>query len=279
MIFLPACTMNITWSSYDPLGESYASVAEPAYFAAPADDLVSLLGVSRGVRLLDVGAGTGAVTSAASRVVGQHGLIIALDPAVTMLRMAGKNLPHVRTVAGALPSIPCRAGTFNVVTAAFVLSHVPDPEAALREMARVLTPEGQVGVSSWAASPALTPPAQVWQAVVEKFIDSNRLQQALEQALPSEARLTTPLAIMAALANAGFREASVEQRGYDIRLTSEAFVQSRLLALPSRFMRSALPKHSWEQFVSTASRKLIENFGPQMAFTVTVNLATAIRAA
>lgn len=254
-------------------------MAEPAYFAAPAHDLVSLLGVSRGVRLLDVGAGTGAVTSAAFRVVGQHGLIMALDPAVTMLRMAGRNAPRVRTVAGVLPFLPCRAGTFNVVTAAFVLSHVPDPEAALREIARVLVPGGQVGVSSWAAGPALTPPAHVWQAVVDDFIDANLVKHALEEALPSEERLTTPLAILAALANTDFREASVEQRDYEIQITTDAFVQSRLLALPSRFMHSALPKETWQKFVSTASQKLIENFGPRMAFMVTINIARAIHAA
>jgi SAM-dependent methyltransferase len=268
--------LNIPWSSYDPVAESYASVAEPAYFAKAAHDLVSLLAPSRGVRVLDVGAGTGAVTSAMSRVVGPDGLLLAVDPAVTMLRMAARKA-RIRTIAGALPHIPCRTETFDVVTAGFVLSHVADPEEALAEMARVLTPGGKVGISAWAESSATTAPGRIWQSVVEGFIDSHRVERALGWALPSEERLTTPVALMTALTGAGFQDAFVERRAYDVQLSAEDFVQLRLLALPSRFMHSTLPRLEWEQFVATASRRITQCFGSRISYTMSVNLATAVR--
>lgn len=272
-------TSSFNWSSYDPVAETYASVAAPAYFAAAAQDLVSLLGLTRSVRWLDVGAGTGAVTSAACRVLGERDMLVAVDPAVMMLRKAVENASRLHALAGALPAIPFRGGTFDVVTMAFVLSHLADPEAGLREIARVLSPGGQIGISSWATGPALTPPAQVWQAVVEEFIEQDRLQEAMGLALPYEGRFAELEAITAALASAGFQTIRVEQRSYDIQLSTEAFVQSRLIALPSRFMQSVLSNQVWQQFVSSASRRVIETLGSQLTFNVAINLSTARRSA
>lgn len=268
-------TSSVSWSSYDPVAETYASVAAPAYFAAAARDLVSLLRPAESVRWLDVGAGTGAVISAASRVIGERSMLVALDPAVMMLRVAARSTPHIHAVAAALPDIPFRRGTFDVVTAAFVLSHVADPESGLREMARVLSPGGHAGLSSWATSPSLSPPAQAWQAVVEEFIEQERVQEAVERALPAEGRFVEIELIAAELARAGFQGIRVEQRSYAIHVSREAFVQSRLIALPSRFMQSVLPDQVWQQFVATASRRLMERFGDQLTFDIAINLAAA----
>lgn len=202
-------------------------------------------------------------------------MLVALDPAVMMLRMAARSTPRIHSLAAALPSIPVRSGIFDLVTAAFVLSHLADPEAALGDMARVLTPGGQIGMSSWASSPSLSPPAQVWQAVVEEFIEQERVQEAVGRALPAEGRFAELEAITAALVSAGFQTIRVEQRSYGVELSSAAFVQSRLIALPSRFMQSVLPDQVWQQFVSTASRRLMESFGDELKFDTAINLATA----
>ena len=73
--------------------------------------------------------------------------MVAFDIAVEQLRV-GKELDRrtgtaVRTVAADVTAIPFRDGTFDIVCSAFgALPFVADAEAALREIARTLKPNG-----------------------------------------------------------------------------------------------------------------------------------------
>ncbi len=67
--------MKDDWRSYGPVASAYACVAGPAYFARPAADLVSLLGLAPKMSLLDVGTGSGVVLVAAVAAVGAQARI------------------------------------------------------------------------------------------------------------------------------------------------------------------------------------------------------------
>ncbi|HUO85426.1 MAG TPA: methyltransferase domain-containing protein [Thermoanaerobaculia bacterium] len=263
------------WASYDPVAETYSRIAEPVYFAAVARDLISAAGIQRGQRLLDAGAGTGAVLAAAWTRTGGDGDFTALDHSLQMLRFAGRKVPHVRRIAGGIDRIPCRNDIFDIVTASFVLSHVANLEAALAEVGRVLKEGGRCGLSSWGESPAATAPARLWQEVVREFMDAGVLQKEVDGALPSESRLASPEAFRSLLDRAGFRDSNVEVRSYEVRLSTQDFVDSRLIALPSRFMQATLPADRWEEFVATGRRRLLDQLGPEIELHVSVNLATA----
>ncbi|MBN9063998.1 MAG: SAM-dependent methyltransferase [Rhizobiales bacterium 65-9] len=96
--------------------------------------------------ILEVGVGTGLVLRyypASARVVG-------VDLSTPMLRKAQeKRLPQVRGLAC---MDACRLGfadaTFDAVNVPFVITLVPDPEAALTEIARVLKPGGEIVIAS-----------------------------------------------------------------------------------------------------------------------------------
>ncbi|NUR17069.1 MAG: class I SAM-dependent methyltransferase [Dermatophilaceae bacterium] len=49
----------------------------------------------------------------------------------------------------ALPDLPFGNGTFDAVTANFVVNHVADPRAAVRELARVVRPGGRLALTIW----------------------------------------------------------------------------------------------------------------------------------
>lgn len=104
----------------------YGKLAEALLAAAP----VSL----PGARVLDVGAGTGvaaraALAAGAARVVG-------VDISASMLGDGHGTLVPVLADAAALPF---GAASFDLVVAACCLSHLPDPQRALREARRVGT--------------------------------------------------------------------------------------------------------------------------------------------
>ncbi|MEJ2886359.1 class I SAM-dependent methyltransferase [Actinomycetospora aeridis] len=92
-----------------------------------------------GRRVLDVGAGTG-LASDALRAVGA--LPVAVDRSPAMLGWDAEGRPPA--VAGALETLPLRDRAVDDAVAAFVLNHVDDPTAALREIARVTRPGGAV---------------------------------------------------------------------------------------------------------------------------------------
>ena len=88
-------------------------------------------------RILDVGCGTGANLVLLSQFGKAEGVDISPD-ALDFCRQRG--LKDVRL--GAAEQIPHDDGTFDIVTALDVVEHLDDDVAGLREMRRVLKPDG-----------------------------------------------------------------------------------------------------------------------------------------
>jgi SAM-dependent methyltransferase len=99
-----------------------------------------------GMRVLDVGCGTGAITSGIARVVGQTGLALGIDRDPGLLRLAREQ--HA-DVAG-LRFEECDVfdlkpdPTFDIVTAARVLQWTEQPGLAVARMAAATRPGGRV---------------------------------------------------------------------------------------------------------------------------------------
>nr|WP_300147358.1 methyltransferase domain-containing protein [Propionicimonas sp.] len=125
--------------------------------------LLDALDPRPGSRLLDVGTGAGAVAAAA---VARGCAVTAVDPAADMLELAAVAAPTASLVRASLPGLPFPDGAFDLVSANFVVNHVPDPRAAVSELARVLAPGGRLGVSVWPDDP--TPLRRLWDDVVRE---------------------------------------------------------------------------------------------------------------
>lgn len=108
-------------------------LASFARFAAPPP----------GWRTLDVGCGPGALVRHLS---GLACLAFGLDADPSALARARDLAPGLSFCAGDARALPFSAASFDLVTATNVLFLLPDPLAALREMARVCRPGGWVAV-------------------------------------------------------------------------------------------------------------------------------------
>ena len=102
----------------------------------------------RPARVLDLCCGTGDMSFLAEELGASF--VVGADFTVPMLSVARRRAREERrrpafTAADAL-HLPFRDGTFDAITVGYGLRNVADPQAALREMRRVLAPGGRVVV-------------------------------------------------------------------------------------------------------------------------------------
>jgi ubiquinone/menaquinone biosynthesis C-methylase UbiE len=113
--------------------------------------------VAAGQSVLDVACGTGIVARTAARRVGAGGRVVGVDINEAMLAVASRVCQGVELRQANVTSLPFDDGSFDVVLCQMALMFFPDPAGALREMGRVVKPEGIVVVmvpSSLDAQPA-----------------------------------------------------------------------------------------------------------------------------
>ncbi len=105
-------------------------------------DALRRAGLRKGMRLLDVAAGTGLMTRGGVDIVGRDN-VVGVDPSQGMLGEASKAVtaPLVR---GRAEALPFRGGRFDMLSMGFALRHVPDLGVAFREYFRVLKPGGRI---------------------------------------------------------------------------------------------------------------------------------------
>jgi SAM-dependent methyltransferase len=133
-----------------------------ALCAFPAGPLLDAAGVGAEVRTLDVGTGIGTVAALAGARAAR---VTAVDAEPSMVEAARGRVPGADVRHAVLPRLPFPDHCFDAVVANFVLNHVGDPVAAVREMRRVVRPGGRVAVTIW---PYPQPTAQrLWGVIFE----------------------------------------------------------------------------------------------------------------
>jgi ubiquinone/menaquinone biosynthesis C-methylase UbiE len=137
---------------YDDAAPAWAGGAELVY--GPLADALLARGPDPAGRLvLDVGAGTGAVSR---RLLAVGARAIAVDASWSMLAHDADRRPPA--VVADINRLPLVEGAVDGAAAAFVLNHLADPVAALVELRRVVRPGGFVVASVF--SSADRPPAK-----------------------------------------------------------------------------------------------------------------------
>jgi ubiquinone/menaquinone biosynthesis C-methylase UbiE len=124
-------------------------------FGPPGRELVRRAGISAGQRVLDLGCGRGNVLFPAAAAVGETGAVVGVDFAPAMIAattVAAKDLPWVRVTAGDADHPDFPPGSFDAVTAGFMVFLLPDPPAAVARWARLLRPGGRLALSTFAAA-------------------------------------------------------------------------------------------------------------------------------
>ena len=99
-------------------------------------------GLKPGMKILDVGMGTGLVAREAITIVGDASLVTGIDPSPGMMEQA--KLPGVNLVEGYAESLPFPDASFDFLSMGYALRHISDLSAAFREFRRVLKPGGKL---------------------------------------------------------------------------------------------------------------------------------------
>jgi ubiquinone/menaquinone biosynthesis C-methylase UbiE len=121
-----------------------------------------------GERVLEVGPGTGYYTLDVAERVSPGGQLDIFDLQQEMLdhtmRRAGeRGLDNIVATQGDARRLPYAAALFDAAYLVTVLGEVPDPEAAMRELARVLKPGGRLVVGELFGDPHWVSPRRLRQ--------------------------------------------------------------------------------------------------------------------
>jgi ubiquinone/menaquinone biosynthesis C-methylase UbiE len=116
------------------------------------------LGPRPGERVLEVGPGTGYYALEVAEWIGPAGRLDVLDlqPEMldhTMHRAAERGLENVVATQGDATNLPYEDASFDAAYLVTVLGEIPDQDAALRELRRVLKPGGRLVVGEVALDP------------------------------------------------------------------------------------------------------------------------------
>lgn len=127
----------------------YEEFFVPALFGQWTTHVADAANVRPGQRVLDVACGTGVLAREAARRVAPDGSVVGLDISPAMLSVAARISPQIEWREGNAQAIPFADQTFNAVVSQFGLMFFPDRPGALREMMRVLVPQGRLAVAVW----------------------------------------------------------------------------------------------------------------------------------
>jgi SAM-dependent methyltransferase len=98
-----------------------------------------------GTAFLDLGSGVGWAARLANER-GRVGVAVGVDFAFRALRLGADSIPGVARVQGDGTRLPFRDGSFDRVLSFGSIEHFPDVAAGVRELARVMTPQGRAVV-------------------------------------------------------------------------------------------------------------------------------------
>ena len=119
------------------------------------EKMAEVSGIGEASEVADVGTGTGFVAAGIAPRVER---VVGIDNSPAMLEVARKNLralgaSNVDLVVGEASLLPLEDGAVDAAFANMVLHHAEDPEAMLREMARIVRPGGTVAITDEVAHP------------------------------------------------------------------------------------------------------------------------------
>jgi SAM-dependent methyltransferase len=121
--------------AYDDFMGRYSTVLAPLF--------ADFAGVDSGARVLDVGAGTGALTA---ELLARGASVAAADPSPEFVAVLRERFPDIEVREAPAEALPFETGEFDVALAQLVVAFMADAPAAVAEMVRLAR---RVAVCMW----------------------------------------------------------------------------------------------------------------------------------
>jgi SAM-dependent methyltransferase len=174
-----------------------------------ATEVLDWLDPLPGLRWLDVGCGTGAMSSAVLNRAAPLSLV-GVDPSAAYLAAAQASLDDSRVAfgVGEAAALPVPDSSVDQVVSALVLNFVPDAVAAAVEMRRVLVSGGRATACVWDYSQGMQMLRAFWDAAVSETPDASSLDEGIRFPICRPDRLQACFA-RAGLSDLGVRPVEV----------------------------------------------------------------------
>lgn len=193
------------WQISANASEHYERFAVGGHLRSIAERFLEQLSLRPTDRVLDVACGTGIVARLAAAQIGRPNQITGLDLNVGMLNTAKKLASDaelsIQWTHGDATALPFSASEFDVVLCQQGLQFMTDKARALREMRRVLVPEGTVAINTFGRASAFH---VALAECLARYVNASVSKLSL-----APFALSDPTALQALVETAGFRKVSL----------------------------------------------------------------------
>jgi SAM-dependent methyltransferase len=205
------------FDAYEERGWQAAASAYAEHWSAltsqAIDPLLDAAAVAPGMRVLDVGTGSG---DAAARAVERGAAATGVDVSAAMVEIASQRYSAATFVQASAAQLPFADNSFDAAVGNIVIQHIGEPERAARELARVVASDGGVALSTWDA-PERSP---FFAALLGAIADADVPSPSEVPAGPSFFQFADDEAFCSLLEDAGFVGLEITAITVDFRLRS-----------------------------------------------------------
>ena len=246
-------------------------------FAPLTRALIERAGISNGQTVLDVAGGAGEPSLTIAEVVGPGGSVTCTDGVATMVEAARaeaqrRGLTNMQFQQCAADSLPFPDNSFDVVVSRLGVMFFPDPVAAMREILRVLRPNGRLAFAVWGKSDV-----NPFCYLVTRVLDQHVKSPAADPDAPNAFRFAEPGKLGDVMKQAGAVDVEESIATFDIEAPISARQFWEMRSQTSDTLREKLAKlpAAEQSQIAAEVEQAVQEFFPsnQMKFPAQLLIA------